>query len=61
MRRISRFGIGVNPFDRNCLLDDKVKHEIVLTEDGAIDIDVDPLSQKLSNIENMNKQNNRID
>ena len=23
--------IGVNPFDRNCLLYDKVKHEIVAT------------------------------
>ena len=44
-----------NPFDRIYLLDDKVKHEVVLTEDGAIDIDADPLSQKLLDIENMNK------
>ena len=48
--------IGVNPFNRNCLLDTRGKHDIVLTEDGAIDIDADPLSQKLLGTENMNKQ-----
>ena len=48
--------IGVNPFDRNWILDDKVKHEIVVTEDGAIDIDADPLSTKLLQIENQNKR-----
>ena len=42
--------IGVNIFYRNCLINDKVKHEIVVTEDGAIDIDADPLSTKLLHI-----------
>ena len=42
--------IGVNPFDRNCLLDDNFKHEIVVTEDGAIDVDADPLSTKFLQI-----------
>ena len=48
--------IGVNPFDRNWLLDDKVKHEILVTEDGAIDVDEYPLSKKLLQIENQNKR-----
>ena len=48
--------IGVNPFDRKCLQDDKVKHEIAVTEDGAIDVDADPLSTKLLHIDNQNKR-----
>ena len=48
--------IGVNPFDRNCLLADKVKYEIVVTEDGAIDVEADPLSTKLLRIDNHNKR-----
>ena len=47
--------VGVNPFDRNCLLDDKVKHQIVVTKDSTIDVDTDPLSTKLLKIEGMNK------
>ena len=34
--------IGVEAFDRNCLQDDKVKHEVVTLPDGTIDIDADP-------------------
>ena len=37
------------------LRDDKVKHVIVVTEDGAIDADAEPLSTKLLQIENKNK------
>ena len=48
--------IGVNPFDRNCLLDEKVKHEIVVTEDDAIDVYADPLSTKLLRIDNQNER-----
>ena len=47
--------IGVNPFNRKCLQDDKVKHEIVMHEDGTIDVDADPLSVKLLEIEGVNK------
>ena len=47
--------IGLQPFDRNCLKDKKVKHEIVLSSDGTIDIDADPLAQKLAAIESLNK------
>ena len=47
--------IGLQPFDRNCLRDDKVKHEIVITSDGTIDVDADPLGQKLSGIEILSK------
>ena len=48
--------IGVKPFDRNYLLDDKVKHDVVVAKDGAMNIDADPLSQKLLDIVNMNKR-----
>ena len=48
--------IGIRPFDRKCLQDDKVKHEIVLLEDGTIDIDADPLTEKLIAIERANKE-----
>lgn len=47
--------IGLNPFNRNCLNDNKVKHEIVM-RDGVIDVDADPLAEKLLDIEFMNHQ-----
>ena len=47
--------IGLNPFNRNCLNDNKVKHEIV-TRDGVIDVDADPLAKKLLDIEVLNHQ-----
>ena len=47
--------MGVNTFDHNCLLDYKVKHGILVTEDGAIYVDSDTLSTKLLHIENQNK------
>ena len=39
--------IGIDPFNRNCLKDNKVKHEIVILEDGTIDVDADPLTENL--------------
>ena len=48
--------IGINPFDRKCLQDDKVKLEIVLCEDGAIDVDADPVGVKLQEIEDINSR-----
>ena len=46
--------IGLNPFNRRCLQDDKVKHEIVTCEDGTIDVDADPIGVKLQEIEDIN-------
>ena len=43
------------PFGRNCLQDDKVKHEVITLHDGTIDVDVDP-STKLVNIEDLDKK-----
>ena len=42
--------IGINPFNRNCLKDNKVKHEIVILEYGTMDVDADPLTEKLPKI-----------
>ena len=42
--------IGINPFNRKCLKYKKVKHDIVILEDGTIDVDADPLTEKLLNI-----------
>ena len=39
--------IGINPFNRDCLNDSKVKHEIVQLLDRRIDVNADPLSMKL--------------
>ena len=39
--------IGINPFNWNCLKDNKVKHKIVILEYGTIDEDCDPLTEKL--------------
>ena len=38
--------IGINPFNRNFLNDNKVKHEIVILEYGTIDVDDDPLTEE---------------
>ena len=48
--------IGLNPFDRHCLQDEHVKHELVMDVDGTINVDADPLSDKLLKIEEMNKE-----
>ena len=48
--------IGVNPFNRNCLKDNKVKHVIVIPEDGTIDVDADPLTEKLLKIKRENRE-----
>ena len=47
--------IGINPFNRKCLTDTKVKHEVVMEEDGTINVDADPLTNKLLEIEDLNK------
>ena len=39
--------IGINPFDRRCLQDDIVKHEIGICEDDTIDVNTDPIGLKL--------------
>ena len=36
--------LGFYPFTQACLLDSKVKHEVVLLPDGTIDLDADPQS-----------------
>ena len=34
--------IGISPFTRNCLQDEKVQHELILLPDGSIDLSTDP-------------------
>ena len=46
----------MNPFDCHCLQDEHVKHELVMDVDGTINVDADPLSDKLLKIEEMNKE-----
>ena len=46
--------IGINTFNRNCLKDNKVKHEILILEDGTIDVDAHPLTEKLLKINREN-------
>lgn len=47
--------IGVNPFNRKCLEDAKVKQEVLELPDGTIDVDADPLTSKLLSIERLNR------
>ncbi|OEU17850.1 hypothetical protein FRACYDRAFT_238278 [Fragilariopsis cylindrus CCMP1102] len=47
--------LGFNPFTRACLLDAKVKHEVVVLADGTIDLEGDPLSHLLMKYEQENK------
>ena len=42
--------IGINPFNRNSLKYNKVKYDIVILEDGTIDVDADLLTEKLLKI-----------
>ena len=42
--------IGINPFNRNCLKDNKLKHESVILEYGTINVDADPLTENLRKI-----------
>ena len=46
--------IGINPFNWNCLKDNKVKHEIVILEDVTIDVDSDKLTENILNIKREN-------
>ena len=48
--------LGFCPFTRACLLDAKVKHEVVLLADGTIDIEADPQSTILIEFEKENKE-----
>jgi hypothetical protein len=48
--------LGFLPFTRACLLDAKVKHEVVLLADGTIDLDADPQSTILIEFEKENKE-----
>ena len=48
--------ICINPFNRNCLKYDKVKHEIVILEDGTIDVDAYPFTEKLLKIKRENTE-----
>ena len=47
--------IGINPFNRKCLEDSKVKHEVLELPDGTLDVDADPLTSKLLQIERLNR------
>ena len=47
--------IGIHPFDRNCLSDKKVKHEVIVLESGVVDIDADPLTTTLLNLQKQNQ------
>ena len=42
--------IGINTFNQDFLKDNKVKHDIVILEDGTINVDADPLTEKLLKI-----------
>ena len=48
--------LGFYPFTRACLLDAKVKHEVVVLADGTIDLEADPLAHVLMRYENENKE-----
>lgn len=47
--------VGACPFTRACLQDSKVRHEVVLDETGAIDVDADPVAMQLLALEDKNK------
>ena len=48
--------LGFNPFTRACLLDAKVKHQVVVLADGTVDIEADPQSHILMQYEQENKE-----
>ena len=43
--------IGFHPFTRNCLLNNMVRHEVVMLPSGVIDVDANPMSVVLLGIE----------
>ena len=47
--------IGISPFTRECLRDEQVRHDIMVDADGIVDVDADPLTEKLLQIELLNK------
>ena len=48
--------IGIVPFNRKCLKDDMVKHEVVILPNGEIDYDADPQTKELLEKESRNKE-----
>ena len=46
--------IGINQFNCNCLLNNMVKHKVVVLADGTYDVEVDPLSTTLIGLEPLN-------
>merc|ERR1711971_509147 len=48
--------LGYFPFTRQLLQDRKVKHEIVVLEDGTIDVDADPMTEVLLKYEEENEK-----
>eukprot|EP00536_Pseudo-nitzschia_multiseries_P016234 jgi/Psemu1/45392/gm1.45392_g len=43
--------IGVSPFTRNCLGDQNVVHQLMMLPDGSIDLDADPVTMQLLDLE----------
>ena len=48
--------LGFYPFTRACLLDTKVKHEVIVLADGTISLEADPLSHVLMWYKQENKE-----
>ena len=48
--------IGISPFNRNCLRDAMVKHEVVILPDGRIDEDAYPCTKELLQLERSNRE-----
>ena len=46
--------IGISPFTRNCLQNSNVAHELIMLEDGTIDLEADPSTVALIDIERKN-------
>ena len=47
--------IGIYPFNRNCILNNKVMHHVIYLSDGLIDVDADPATMELLAVEKENK------
>ena len=52
--------IGISPFTRRCLQDSNVAHDLILRNNGSIDLDADPMSVKLVLFEKMNGEAIRV-
>jgi ketol-acid reductoisomerase len=47
--------VGAVPLTRECLESDQVRHEIVVSADGTVDVDADPETAKYMQLEAHNK------